>query len=157
MFSANLILGFRVFLKFTYSVFNLIFLILFLNIFCRVWECQAWQAERWNILSGRVQTASWSPCGNHLIFATSEEPTIFGLTFHSARTVFTSDSNISPNEACPLFDLTKVEINGTVVGGLVQNMIMDPKGKHLAVLFQDTNYVAVFNVAVHPVLTVMPW
>lgn len=122
----------------------------------RVWECRHWQAERWNVLSGRVQAACWSPSGSTVLFCTNTEPTIFGLTFFNSTSVFKSETVASPKEALPLVDLTKIDLNGAIVGGLVQNIICDPTGKLVAVLFQDTNYVAVFNVIFQPVLKLLP-
>lgn len=117
-----------------------------------MWDCNTWQAERWNIIAGRVQAACWSPCGSVLIFATNEEPLIYGLSFLQSDLIFASKSNNSPNQAMPLFDLTKIDMDNVTVGGLVQNMVIDPKGKHLAVLFQDTNRIAVFNILLQPKL-----
>lgn len=116
------------------------------SILYRVWDCQTWESEKWTVLSGRVQTACWTNCGTHLLFATSTEPLIYALRVKSG-VVFTSDVESSNDQAIPLFDLTKIEIDGVCIGGLVQSMEIDPKGNNLAVLFQNTNVVALFNIA----------
>ncbi|KAK9869656.1 hypothetical protein WA026_003404 [Henosepilachna vigintioctopunctata] len=115
----------------------------------RVWDCKTWESERWTVLSGRVQAACWTSCGTHLLFATTSEPLIYSLRIKS-NAVFTSDFESSNDQAVPLFDLTKIELNGTCVGGLVQTMEIDPTGNNLAVIFQSTNAVALFNIAKKP-------
>ncbi|XP_074030052.1 aladin [Leptinotarsa decemlineata] len=117
----------------------------------RVWDCRNWECERWTVLSGRVQSACWSNCGNTLLFASNTEPIIYGVMIKNDL-VFKNDSDSSSNQALPLFETSKIEIDGVIVGGLVQCLESDPKGKHLAVLFQDTNLVAVFNIIRHPTL-----
>lgn len=121
-----------------------------------MWECQHWQAERWSLLSGRIQAACWSPCGTMLLFSSTEEPLIYALSFVQSDLIFAANSKNLPNQAIPVYDLTKVDIDGLIVGGIVQNMEWDSKGDHVAVIFQDTNYVAIFKVAVHPVLQLNP-
>ncbi|CAG9858264.1 unnamed protein product [Phyllotreta striolata] len=111
----------------------------------RVWDCRNWECERWTIPNGRIQSASWSNCGTTLLFATNAEPIIYGVTVKNDL-VFRSDSDSSSNQALPMFDTSKVDIDGVTVGGLVQCMESDPKGKHLAVIFQDTDCIAVFNI-----------
>ncbi|KAI4469793.1 aladin [Holotrichia oblita] len=122
----------------------------------RVWECQTWKAERWNVLTDRVQTASWSPCGSTLLFATTQETIIYALSFIKSDFIFAHDSSNSPNAAIPLYDVSKVDIDGIIVGGIIQNMDWDPTGNHLAVIFSETNYVAVFTVTLDPVLQLNP-
>ncbi|XP_045471493.1 aladin-like [Harmonia axyridis] len=112
----------------------------------RVWDCQTWESEKWMVLAGRVQTACWTNCGTHLLFATSTEPLIYALRVKSG-VVFTSDIESSNDQAIPLFDLTKIELDGVCIGGLVQTMEIDPKGNNLAVMFQNTDVIALFNIA----------
>jgi aladin len=121
----------------------------------RIWDCQHWESDRWTVLSGRVQAACWSNCGTNLLFATNTEPIIYGLTIKSDQ-IFTSNVDTSINHAVPLFDLTKLDLEGTAVGGTVQCMETDPKGNHLAIFFKETNCIAVFNVAKMPVLQLIP-
>lgn len=121
----------------------------------RVWKCQSWQSEKWTLLNGRVQTACWSDCGNFLFFATSTEPLIYLLKVKD-EFIFTSDNQSSNDQAIPIFDLTKMEINDVTIGGLVQSMVMDPKGQNLAVMFKNTNAVAVFYVAKKQIAEIFP-
>lgn len=107
------------------------------------------------MLDGRVQTACWSNCGTNLLFATSTEAIIYGLIIKTDQ-IFTSNAETSSSQAIPLIDTTKIDIDGVVVGGLIQCMESDPKGKHLAVLFQDTNCVAIFSIVRQPILQVIP-
>lgn len=64
--------------------------------------------------------------------------------------IFTSDSDSSATQALPLMDVSKVDIDGVIVGGLVQSMESDPNGKHVAILFQETDCIAVFRVIRQP-------
>ncbi|XP_066141580.1 aladin-like isoform X1 [Euwallacea fornicatus] len=121
----------------------------------RVWDYRNWECERWTVPSGRVQSACWSNCGTTLLFATNTEPIIYGVIVKSDL-VFTSDNESSSNQAIPIFDVTKVDLNGLMVGGLVHCMETDPKGKHLAIMFQDTNTIAVFNIVKQPTLQLLP-
>ncbi|RZC34365.1 aladin [Asbolus verrucosus] len=114
----------------------------------------AW-SHRGNILASRVQAACWSNCGTNLLFATNTDPVIYGLTIKSDQ-VFTSTVDTSINHATPLFDLTKLDLEGIAVGGIVQSMETDPKGNHLAVFFKTTNCVALFNVTRLPILQLIP-
>lgn len=100
-------------------------------------------------MDGRVQTACWTNCGTTLIFSTSAEPIIYAVIVKTDL-VFTSDSENSSNQAIPLFDVTKVDIDGVMVGGLIQSIESDPKGRHIAVLFQETDCIAVFNIVSQP-------
>lgn len=111
----------------------------------RVWDCRNWECERWTVLNGRVQSACWSNCGTTLLFATDTETIIYGVIVKHDL-IFTSDSDTSSNQALPIFDISKVDIDGVIVGGIVQCMESDPKGKLLAVMFQDTDCIAVFNI-----------
>ncbi|XP_022916047.1 aladin-like [Onthophagus taurus] len=120
----------------------------------RVWETFKWQSEKWNTLSGRVQTACWSPCGQIILFATTEESVIYALSFSQTELIFTKDTNTSPNIAIPLFDVTEVDLDGIVVGGLIQSMDWDPTGNHLAVLFRDSNYVTIFTITFLPAVQI---
>ncbi|KAK5646188.1 hypothetical protein RI129_004652 [Pyrocoelia pectoralis] len=122
----------------------------------RVWDCQTWTPERWNVLTGRVQACCWSPNGNILLFVSNTEPIIYALSFMQLELVFASASENSSSLATPLYDLSKGDIDGAVIGGIVQNMEWDPTNNNVAVLFQDTNYVAIFKVTVNPTLKLTP-
>ncbi|EFA03757.2 aladin [Tribolium castaneum] len=121
----------------------------------RIWDCQHWENERWTVPSGRVQAACWTSCGTSLLFATSTEPVIYGLNMKSDH-VFSSNSESSIDHAVPLFDLSKIDLEGIAVGGIVQSMEADPKGNHLAVFFKDTSCVALFSVIKSPLLQLIP-
>jgi hypothetical protein len=43
------------------------------------------------------------------------------------------------------------------VGGIVESMIWDTRGQHLAVLFKKTDLIAIFSTELHVVLQVAPW
>lgn len=115
----------------------------------RVWDCRNWENERWTILSGRVQTACWVNVGTTLIFATSTEATLYAVIVKN-DVIFVSDSDSSATQAVPLVNVSKVDINGVIVGGLVQCIESDPSGKHVAVLFQETDCIAIFRVIRQP-------
>lgn len=59
-------------------------------------------------MSGHVQASCWSPCGSVLLFATSEEPIVYSLTFSKLDTVFQLDE--ASKTAVPVVDLTEVEL-----------------------------------------------
>ncbi|KAJ8917048.1 hypothetical protein NQ315_012967 [Exocentrus adspersus] len=120
----------------------------------RVWDCCTWQSEKWSLVAGRVQTACWLNDGATLIFATSTDSIIYSLTVKTDQ-VFTSNIEVS-NQALPIFDTTVVDIDGVIVGGLIQCMDSDPSGKHLAVLFQNTNNIVIFSVTSHPEIKLIP-
>lgn len=122
-----------------------------------MWECKQWTAERWNTTQGRVQSACWSPCASILLFVTSEETILYSLSSKLNSAVFAHNASLSPDMATPVLDLSRIELpNGQIIGGLVQAMDWDKKGRHLAMLFKDTNVVAVFTTSVLPVLHVTP-
>lgn len=106
--------------------------------------------------SGRIQAACWSHTSEFLVFATTNEPVLYGLTFQTADTVFVAHSETSANLSMPLYDLSRVDLDGIIVGGLVQTIDIDPKDKHLAVIFRDSNCVAIFNVSQQPFMQLIP-
>lgn len=123
-----------------------------------MYESKRWTAERWQTMTGRIQSAVWSPCGSILLFVTVEETVLYALSFKTGSAIFTRDSNASPQVAVPVLDLSKIELpNQNVTGGLVQALEWDPKGRHLAILFRDTNYITIFTTTVCPALQLSPW
>lgn len=52
------------------------------NVF-RIWKTNEWVPERWTIPTGSqsIQSAAWSPCSNHLLFVTTNEPILYSLCF----------------------------------------------------------------------------
>ncbi|XP_021920486.1 aladin-like isoform X2 [Zootermopsis nevadensis] len=125
------------------------------GIIFRVWGTSQWLPERWTVVSGHVQAACWSPCGSVLLFATSEEPLIYSLTFSKVDTAFQGDN--TSKTALPIVDLTEVEVNeGERVGGVVVSLMWDTRGQHLAVMFKKTDLVAIFLTELHALLQVSP-
>ena len=85
-----------------------------------------WTNERWNVLSGYVNSACWSADGTTLLFTTSTECQIFCLKFlpnvvESLKTAGSEDllnmydfeeaTLQSSGAAVPVMDLTKVNFN----------------------------------------------
>ncbi|KAF5283918.1 hypothetical protein FQR65_LT13679 [Abscondita terminalis] len=126
------------------------------NLLFRVWGCQEWKAERWDVLTGRVQACCWSPCESVLLFVTTTEPIIYALSFVQSEMVFANSTQSSPNKAIPVYDLSKGDYDNVVVGGIVTNMEWDLKKNFIAVLFRDTNYVAIFRVSIRPTVKLVP-
>lgn len=92
-----------------------------------------------------------------MLFVTSEEPILYSLGFQAEASVFSSDVMAAPQMASPVLDLSRMELpNGSLVGGLVQAMEWDPKGRHLAIMFQDTNFITIFMTMTTPVLQITP-
>ena len=103
----------------------------------RVWNTDTWTCDRWTVGGGvgRVAAASWAPDGCHLLFATTEEPVLYCVSFLGEG-----------ESAIPLMDLSKVCLdNGDVGGGLVQDIQWDPTGHRVAVSFKDTNSVCLLR------------
>lgn len=50
------------------------------NVF-RVFETNKWTPERWVVPKGSIQSAAFSPCSNHLLFVTTNEPILYSLCF----------------------------------------------------------------------------
>lgn len=90
------------------------------------------------------------------MFATTDEPTLYGLTFQTADSVFVSPSDNSANLSIPLYDLNRVDLDGIIVGGLVQTLDIDPKDKQLAVIFKDSNCVVIFDISQQPFMQLSP-
>lgn len=127
----------------------IIIITLIKNLNFRVWDSRNWECERWTVLSGRIQSACWANAGTTLIFATTTEPIIYAVVVKNDL-IFTSDSDSSATQALPLMNVSKVDIDGVVVGGLVQCIESDPNGKHVAILFQETDCIAIFRVIRQP-------
>lgn len=89
-----------------------------------------------------------------MLFTTTAEPVLYALSFIRSELVFAADSRDSPNLAIPVFDFTRVDVEGYIVGGLVQQMDWDPHGSHLAVIFRESKYVAVFSIILRPTLQI---
>lgn len=145
LFSSSNSVVFRQVPKYGFYIFMVILL------YFRVWDCRNWECEKWTNLVGRIQTATWVDRGTTLIFATNTETVIYAVIVKNDL-IFTTDSDSSATQALPLIDVSKVDIDGVIVGGLVQCMESDPKGKHVAILFQETDCIAIFRVIRQPKL-----
>ena len=103
----------------------------------RVWDTDTWSPDRWTVGGGRgrVAAAAWAPDSHHLLFATTEEPVLYCVSF------------LSQGEAAvPLMDLSKVCLeSGETGGGLVQDIQWDPTGHRLAITFKESNSVCLIR------------
>lgn len=126
-------------------------------LYFRVWKTEKWIPERWTTVSGRVQTACWSPCSSVILFATTEEPLVYALPFDAVGSVFQSDDLCN---ASPVIDLTPIEMDNVEsgrIGGLVTSMVWDRTGHHLAIMFKDSSVIAVFRTDIKSLLKITPW
>lgn len=92
-----------------------------------------------------------------VLFATTEEPLIYALPFDAVGSVFQSDDLCNAN---PVIDLTPIEadnIDEGRIGGLVTSMCWDNKGHHLAVIFKESNVIAVFRTEIKTIFKISPW
>merc|ERR1719509_402125 len=66
----------------------------------RVWSCQDWSPERWTVggAKGRVSAAAWSPRGDHVVFATTDESVLYAMSFSAG----------AGDAAIPVMDLASV-------------------------------------------------
>jgi len=96
----------------------------------RVWETKGWTCDRWSVGSGRVAAAAWAPDSLQLVFATTEEPVLYCLSFQAGA-----------EAAVPVMDLSMINLpsSGEAAGGLVQDLQWDPSGRRLAVTFRETS------------------
>jgi len=104
----------------------------------RVWSCQDWSPERWTVggARGRVCSAAWSPRGDHVVFATTDESVLYAMCFSAG----------AGDAAIPVMDLASIttydEQQEITAGGLVQDLAWDPSGERLAISFRSTPLVA---------------
>ncbi|KOX78535.1 Zinc finger protein GLIS3 [Melipona quadrifasciata] len=117
------------------------------NIF-RVWNtgvATLWHADKWTVPIGRVAVACFGP-NLTLLFATDEDSgKIFFLPLQENIFDVKKLSLDDVKMAVPLIDLTKVNFlddNYVTVGGRITAMKWDPTGRYLAILFQDSPYIA---------------
>ena len=100
------------------------------------------------IFKARVSCVAWSPDCNHLVFATDDEPILYSVSFISE-----SDS------AVPVLDLSEVLVDSedeVIGGGLVQNIVWEPAGNRLALIFRSTSLVAIFSTRSGRTLSLTP-
>jgi aladin len=98
----------------------------------RVWDTADWDCQRWTVggKNGRVASAAWAPDGLQLLFATTDEPVLYSVSFQSGA-----------EAAIPVMDLAAVSLaNGDTAGGLVQDIQWDPTGQRVAISFRDTDF-----------------
>ncbi|KAK3733730.1 hypothetical protein RRG08_026845 [Elysia crispata] len=131
----------------------------------RIWETHRWTWEVWSGLSGCCKVACWSPDGSVLFFAMEEDSTLYAIKF---REDFRGkkDAQSTAGTSVPLADLSQVSIScdsgpDIVTGGEIRSLAWDETGERLAVMFEpdamgNNHVVAVFKVAVHPVLELLP-
>lgn len=123
----------------------------------RVWETKRWKFERWTVQSGRVQTASWGADGHLLVFATSEEPCLYSLTFFNNQTIFREEVGLPAVTAQRVLDLTATELpSGERFGGLVSMVAWDPTSRYLAVMFKSCDLIAIYRTRVDHGLHILP-
>jgi len=116
----------------------------------RVWNTKSWKPERWTVpgLESAVACAAWSADSNHLVFATSDEPLLYAVSFISET-----------DSAVPVLDLSEVIVDSgcdLLGGGLAQNIVWEPAGHRLAVAFRSTPLVAVFSTRTGRSLSLTP-
>jgi len=103
----------------------------------RVWNTENWSCDRWTVGGGkgRVSAACWSPDSSQLIFATTEEPVLYSVSFQG-----------DGEAAIPVMDLSKIALeNGDLAGGLVQDIQWDPSGRRVAISFRETSYICLLR------------
>ncbi|XP_003707492.2 aladin [Megachile rotundata] len=118
------------------------------NIF-RIWNtgvATPWHVDKWTVPSGRVAVACFGP-NLTLLFASTEDPTtIFSLPLQKNIFDVKKTSFDEVQMAVPLIDLAKVNFSSdddyVSVGGRIVAMEWDPTGKYLAILFQDSPWIA---------------
>jgi aladin len=97
----------------------------------RVWDSAGWSCDRWTVAgqAGRVACAAWAPDGQQLLFATTDEPVLYSVSFQAGA-----------EGAVPVMDLAAVTLGGSgeVAGGLVQDLHWDPSGHRVAVSFRES-------------------
>ncbi|XP_038608330.1 aladin [Tachyglossus aculeatus] len=107
----------------------------------RVWDTTMWTYERWPTLTGRCQTACWSPDGRRLLFAVLGEPLLYCLTF--PEPTGEARGRVGGSETATIVaDLSETAVwTGTReerLGGEVLSMVWDPSGERLALLLKGT-------------------
>lgn len=120
----------------------------------RVFETQNWSYEQWS-LESPVQSAVWSSRGHVLLFVTQADPVLYHLTFIPGQGVG------GTQVASQVADLTQVFVTTQdgeemSVGGVVRQLVWDPRSERLAVVFRDTECVALFHTHSHPTLHLAP-
>ncbi|XP_066951219.1 aladin-like [Macrobrachium rosenbergii] len=120
----------------------------------RVFETQNWSYEWWS-LDSPVQSAVWSANGHVLLFVTQEEPVLFCIGFIDGEGVG------GAKVAAQVADFTTKEVTidsseNVIVGGAVRQLAWDPRSERLAVIFRQTEFIALFHTSFQPSLHLAP-
>lgn len=118
-----------------------------------IWNTDTYTSDKWFIQKGFVQSFEFSPCGNFLLFVTSEDQFLYSLSFTDDNLFNAKGSK--PKQALPIADLSKIVIGQTEIGGKAKSIVWN--GKYLALSFSDTNAVVIFHTNIQKyVLNIAP-
>lgn len=120
----------------------------------RVFEVRNWTYEQWS-LESPVQSAVWSSLGHLLLFVTQDDPVLYYLGFVPGEGIG------GTQVAAQVADLTHTLVNAEdaeeiSVGGAVMQLAWDTRSERLAIVFRDTECVALFHTHTHPTLHLAP-
>jgi len=116
----------------------------------RVFESNEWTYEPWK-LESPVQSAVWSSSGQILLFVTQDDPVLYCIGFTPGTGV--GGTQIAGNVAdLSLIELVSEDGEPNRVGGAVQQLAWDPRSERLAVVFRDTEFIALFHTHINPEL-----
>lgn len=112
------------------------------SIVFRVWNTnEVWESERWCTRGGRVAAACWGP-NNVLLFAAKGESMLYALSNSGLL------NEAQSSKVLPVLDTSRVDLDiGESVGGAILDLVWDPTGRYLAILFEDSPHVAIFCTA----------
>ncbi|KAK3878112.1 hypothetical protein Pcinc_017224 [Petrolisthes cinctipes] len=120
----------------------------------RVFETHGWNYEQWSVDSP-VVSAVWSRRGHLLLFVTQEDPVLYHLAFLPGEGVG------GTQVAAQVADLTQIAVatlegDQISVGGAVKQIAWDPRSERLAVVFHNSQLLALFHTHTHPSLHLAP-
>uniref|UniRef100_A0A1I7ZSS2 DPPIV_N domain-containing protein n=1 Tax=Steinernema glaseri TaxID=37863 RepID=A0A1I7ZSS2_9BILA len=127
----------------------------------KVFDKMDWTYERWSDLSGRCNSAVWTPDEQYLLFTTDKERFIYYIRFNPRGNTSRTFGN---SYASVVYDLSEIllldpekETSDRTLGGSVKNMVINDDGNRLAVSFQDNpKNIALFIVDTSPFLNLIP-
>ncbi|KPJ12879.1 Aladin [Papilio machaon] len=133
------------------------------SIVFRVWDTEAWRPERWVARGGRVVAACWGP-NNVMLFAAKGEPVIYALTDTPLLNGGAGVGAGGAARAQAVLDVSRAALGGAgsgaggeAAGGPVLDMCWCPRGRYLALTFEETHLVAVFaTTQLHTQLKITP-